>query len=52
LKTHLAGQRHTDDDEVKTIVMQWLSNQAATFFDDEIQIAHDTINALILMGIM
>jgi len=37
LKTHLAGQRHTDDDEVKTTVMQWLSNQAATLFDDGIQ---------------
>lgn len=37
LKTHLAGQRHTDDEDVKTTVMQWLSNQAATFFDDGIQ---------------
>jgi len=36
-KTHLAGQRHTDDDEVQTTVMQWLSNQAATFFDNGIQ---------------
>jgi len=33
----LAGQRHTDDDEVKTTVMQWLSNQAATFFADGVQ---------------
>lgn len=37
LKKHLAGQRHSDDDEVKTFVKQWLSNQAASFFDDGIQ---------------
>lgn len=37
MKTHLVGQRHTDDDEVKTTVVQWLSNQAETFFDDGIQ---------------
>src|SRR5215469_17316576 len=37
LKKHIAGQRHSDDDEVKTFVKQWLSNQAASFFDDGIQ---------------
>ncbi|GFX10618.1 histone-lysine N-methyltransferase SETMAR [Trichonephila clavipes] len=37
LKKHLVGQHHSDDDEVKTTVKQWLSNQAASFFDDGIQ---------------
>ncbi|GFY19460.1 putative transposable element [Trichonephila clavipes] len=37
LKKHLAGQHHSDDDEAKTTVKQWLSNQAASFFDDGIQ---------------
>ncbi|GFX67160.1 histone-lysine N-methyltransferase SETMAR [Trichonephila clavipes] len=37
LKKHLAGLRHSDDDEAKTTVKQWLSNQAASFFDDGIQ---------------
>ncbi|GFX26113.1 histone-lysine N-methyltransferase SETMAR [Trichonephila clavipes] len=37
LKKHLVGQRHSDDDEAKTTVKQWLSNQAASFFDDVIQ---------------
>ncbi|GFX55320.1 hypothetical protein TNCV_3968741 [Trichonephila clavipes] len=37
LKKHLAGQRHSDDDEAKTTVKQWLSNQAASFFDDSMQ---------------
>ncbi|GFX94677.1 histone-lysine N-methyltransferase SETMAR [Trichonephila clavipes] len=37
LKKHLAGQRHSDDDEAKTTDKQWLSNQAASFFDDGIQ---------------
>ncbi|GFT85574.1 uncharacterized protein TNCV_4253001 [Trichonephila clavipes] len=36
LKNHLAGQRHSNDDEAKTTVKQWLSNQAASF-DDGIQ---------------
>src|SRR5258705_10551213 len=37
LKKHLGGQRHDDDDEVKTSVVQWLSNQAADFYEDGIQ---------------
>ncbi|GFW49368.1 histone-lysine N-methyltransferase SETMAR [Trichonephila clavipes] len=37
LKKHLAGRCHSDDDEAKTTVKQWLSNQAASFFDDGIQ---------------
>ncbi|GFT18052.1 histone-lysine N-methyltransferase SETMAR [Trichonephila clavipes] len=37
LKKSLAGQRHSDDDEAKTTVKQWLSNQAASFFDNGIQ---------------
>ncbi|GFU93309.1 uncharacterized protein TNCV_1860401 [Trichonephila clavipes] len=37
LKKHLAGQRHSNDDETKTTVKQWLSNQVASFFDDGIQ---------------
>ncbi|XP_067139557.1 protein GVQW3-like [Centruroides vittatus] len=34
---HLAGQRHNNHDEVKMTVLQWLSHQAATFFEDGIQ---------------
>lgn len=37
LKKHLAGVRHDDDDEVKTAVFEWLSRQAAEFYDDGIQ---------------
>ncbi|GFV14053.1 mariner Mos1 transposase [Trichonephila clavipes] len=37
LKKHLAGQRHSDDNEAKTTVKQWLSNQVASFLDDGIQ---------------
>ncbi|XP_071043084.1 histone-lysine N-methyltransferase SETMAR-like [Parasteatoda tepidariorum] len=34
---HLSGQRLQDDDEVKTVVMQWLRNQAADFYEEGIQ---------------
>lgn len=38
LKKHLGGERHDDDDdEVKTAVLEWLSRQAAEFYDDGIQ---------------
>lgn len=37
LKKHLGGQRHDDDDDVKTAVQQWLSNQAADFYEDGLQ---------------
>uniref|UniRef100_A0A1B6IFY2 Histone-lysine N-methyltransferase SETMAR n=1 Tax=Homalodisca liturata TaxID=320908 RepID=A0A1B6IFY2_9HEMI len=37
LKTHLAGKRHSNDEEVKMSVQQWLSSLAASFFDDTIQ---------------
>ncbi|KAG8247473.1 hypothetical protein J6590_060629 [Homalodisca vitripennis] len=35
--THLAGKRHSNDEEVKTFVQQWLSSLAASFYDDSIQ---------------
>lgn len=34
LEKHLGGQRHDDDDSVKTDMFQWLLNQAADFYDD------------------
>jgi hypothetical protein len=37
LKNHLGGQRHGDDESIKTPALQWLSNQAATFCDGGIQ---------------
>ncbi|KAG8195681.1 hypothetical protein JTE90_003825 [Oedothorax gibbosus] len=37
LKKHLGGQRLQDDDEVKTVVMQWLTSQAADFYEEGIQ---------------
>jgi hypothetical protein len=37
LKNHLGGQRHNDDDSVKTTVLQWLSHQAANFYDEGIK---------------
>lgn len=37
LKKHLGGLRHNDDDAVKTTVLQWLSHQAADFYEEGIQ---------------
>ena len=37
LKNHHGGQRHDDDDMVKTTVLQWLSHQSANFHDDGIK---------------
>lgn len=37
LKKHLAGKHHDDDDGVKMAVLQWLTDQAAEFYDDGIQ---------------
>ena len=37
LKKHLCGQRQDDDDGLKTAVLQWLSNQAADFYEDGFQ---------------
>lgn len=37
LKKHLGGQRLQDDNEVKTFVMQWLTSQAAEFYQEGIQ---------------
>lgn len=37
LKKHLAGERHDDDDGVKTAVLQWLTIQAADFYEDGMQ---------------
>ena len=37
LKNHLGGQRHDDDDSVKTTVLQWLSHQAENFYDEGIK---------------
>ena len=37
LKRHIGGQRYDDDDDVKTAVQQWLSSQAADFYEDGIQ---------------
>ncbi|GFX77960.1 uncharacterized protein TNCV_909771 [Trichonephila clavipes] len=45
LKKHLAGPRHSDDDEAKTTVKQWLTMTYKSW-------SQDTINASIVMGIM
>lgn len=37
LKKHLGGVRHDDDNEVKTAVLDFLSSQAAEFYDSGIQ---------------
>lgn len=37
LKQHLGGQRHDNDDDVKMTVMQWLTKQAADFFEEGLQ---------------
>jgi hypothetical protein len=34
---NLGVQRHDDDDSVKTTVLQWLSHQAANFYDEGIK---------------
>ena len=36
LKKHLGGQRLQDDDQVKTVVMQWLTSQAGDFYEEGI----------------
>jgi Transposase. len=38
LKNHLGGHCHDDDDSIKTTVLQWLSHQAANFYDEGIKI--------------
>ena len=53
LKKHLGGQRHDDDDSLKTAVLQWLSSQAANFYDDGIQkLVVRYESALILVAII
>ena len=37
MKMHLGGQHHDDNDAFKTSVLQWLSTQAADFYEDGIQ---------------
>jgi hypothetical protein len=37
LKKFLAGQRFNNDEDVKRAVQNWLSSQAATFYDKGIQ---------------
>ena len=37
LKKHLGGQRLQDDNEVKTSVIQWLTSQAAEFYEEGTQ---------------
>ena len=37
LKKHLGGKRLQDDDDVKTVVRQWLASQAADFYEEGIQ---------------
>jgi histone-lysine N-methyltransferase SETMAR len=37
LKKFLASQRFNNDEDVKRAVQKWLSSQAATFYDEEIQ---------------
>lgn len=37
LKMHLGGKCHDNDDEVKTTLLQWLSNQVVDFYEDEFE---------------
>lgn len=37
LKNHLGGKRYDDDEEVKTAVNSWLSEQASNFFEEGFQ---------------
>lgn len=37
LKKHLGGERHNNDDKVKTAVFEWLLRQEEEFFEDGIQ---------------
>lgn len=37
LKSFLAGKQFRDDDEIRSVVIQWLQSQAASFFDKGIQ---------------
>jgi hypothetical protein len=33
LKEHIAGKKFDDDDEAKDVVLRWLNEQAAEFYD-------------------
>ncbi|GBM34158.1 hypothetical protein AVEN_243202-1 [Araneus ventricosus] len=37
LKHHLGGNHYNDDEDVKTAVTSWLSEQAASFYEESIQ---------------
>ncbi|GBN52800.1 hypothetical protein AVEN_79845-1 [Araneus ventricosus] len=37
LKHHLGGNHYSDDEDVKTAVTSWLSEQAASFYEEGIQ---------------
>ncbi|GBM60594.1 hypothetical protein AVEN_83537-1 [Araneus ventricosus] len=37
LKHHLGGNHYNDDEDVKTVVTSWLSEQAASFYEEGIQ---------------
>ncbi|GBM24462.1 hypothetical protein AVEN_41107-1 [Araneus ventricosus] len=37
LKHHLCGNHYNDDEDVKTAVTSWLSEQAASFYEEGIQ---------------
>ena len=35
-KTHLAGKRHADDDDLQHAVVDWLNSQAAVWYEERI----------------